>query len=245
VSQLVTRAFDLAAANSPDMFAGLLDGELTLDGIEVRRVKVKEIRRAVVLGHYSGVMPDACQEAFGAFLPNGGLIAAAAYGPGGNSATFNAVIPGCNSKTARELIRVWAHPNAPKNTVSHVVGRTLKMLPKEVCLVVTFADSGQNHKGTIYQALNFRYLGKSQQGTRYVDKGGVEVTARLANVYRTRQPERFGKMKLQEIRDELGWKPVVSHSKHRYAIGVGVRKKTINKLLDAQSLPYPKNNEDD
>ena len=238
----MTRAFDKAAANSPDLFEGLVNKIITFDKLQIQKVKVKEIRRAVVLGHYSGVMPDACQEAFGAFSDNGGLVSAIAYGPGGNSATFNAIIPGCNSKTARELIRVWVHPDAPTNTASFVISKTIKMLPPEVELIVTFADSGQNHQGTIYQALNFKYLGMSQSGIRYVDESGVEVTARLANVYKMRQPERFSNKSLSEIRNELGWSTVVSHPKHRYALGVGIRKKKINKLLNKIELPYPKGN---
>lgn len=235
----MTRAFDIAAANSPDLYEGLID-EISLNDIFVRRVKVKEIRRAIVLGHYSGVMPDACQEAFGAFNSKGGLIGAAAYGPGGNSATFNAIIPGANSKTARELIRVWVHPKAPKNTASFIISKTFKLLPESVNLIVTFADTGQNHAGTIYQALNFKYIGKSQFGTRYIDSTGIEVTSRLANVYRQRNPEKFGGKSLKEIREELGWKAVISHPKHRYAIGVGGGKKMIDSQLLKISLPYPK-----
>ena len=238
----MTRAFDLAAAQAPDLYEGLID-EIDLNNLEVRRVKVKEIRRAIVLGHYSGVMPDACQEAFGAFNHLGGLVAACAFGPGANSKTFNAIIEGSNSKNARELIRVWVHPKAPKNTASLVVSQSMKMLPKEVYMVVTFADSGQNHLGIIYQAMNFRYLGKSGFGVRYKDKTGVEVTSRLANVYRKRNPEKFGDKSLKEIREILGWEEVISNPKHRYALGVGVRKKEINKILDVMSLPYPKNNE--
>jgi hypothetical protein len=136
------------------------------------------------------------------------------------------------------------HPHAPKNSASFVISRTLKLLPNEVELVVTFADTGQSHLGIIYQALNFFYLGKSSQGIRYQDASGIEVTSRLANVYRKRNPEKFGQKTLQEIRTELGWQPVISHEKHRYAIGVGINKKKINKILRAKALPYPKNRKD-
>lgn len=235
----MTRAFDIQAANSPDLYEHLIN-HIDLNDLCVKRVKVKEIRRAIVLGHYSGVMPDACQEAFGAFNSIGGLIAACAYGPGSNSKTFNAIIEGSNSKNARELIRVWVHPKAPKNTASKVVAQSMKMLPKEVYMVVTFADTGQNHLGIIYQAMNFKYIGKSNQGIRYRDNTGIEVTPRLANVYRNRNPEKFSGKSLKEIRDILGWTPVISNPKHRYAIGVGTRKKEINDLLDKLALPYPK-----
>lgn len=234
----MTRAFDESAISNVTLFDGF-DLTIDLNKVEVRRVSVKEIRRAIVTGHYSGVMPDATQEAFGAYQDEV-LVGAAAYGPGGNSKTFGAVIEGYDSGNARELIRLWAHPDAPTNTASFIIGRSLRLLPEQVGLVVTFADSGQNHQGAIYQATNFYYLGMSNQGVRYVDASGVEVTARLANVYRNRNPEKFAGMSLNEIRNELGWSPVVSHQKHRYAIGVGKYKRSVNKVLAAMQLPYPK-----
>lgn len=234
----MTRAFDESAISNVTLFDGF-DLQIDLNKVEVRRVSVKEIRRAIVTGHYSGVMPDATQEAFGAYQDEV-LVGAAAYGPGGNSKTFGAVIEGYDSSNARELIRLWVHPDAPTNTASFIIGRSLRLLPEQVGLVVTFADSGQNHQGAIYQATNFYYLGMSNQGIRYVDASGVEVTARLANVYRNRNPEKFAGMSLGEIRDHLGWSPVVSHQKHRYAIGVGKHKRSVNKVLAGMQLPYPK-----
>ncbi len=234
----MTRAFDLSAISNPSLFDDL-SLSIELSEIEVRQVPVKEIRRQIVTGHYSGVMPDATQEAFAGYH-NGIVIAAVAYGPGGNSKTFGAVIEGFDSSNARELIRLWVHPDAPKNTASFVVGKSLKMLPPDVGLVVSFADSGQGHAGYIYQALNFYYLGMSSEGVRYVDSTGVEVTARLANIYRMRNQERFGDKSLAEIREALGWQPVKSHAKHRYCIGTGNQKKRVTKLLREKALPYPK-----
>ena len=235
----MTRHFDNLARLQPDIYEGLT-AEIKLDEIRVERTQVKTIRRAIVTGHYSGVMPDACQDAFAAWNHLGGLIGAVAYGPGGNNKTLTAIYSEANNKTGRELIRLWVHPNAPKNTASKIVAKSLKLLPDEVELVVTFADSGQRHLGIVYQALNFYYLGKTNGGVRYVDNSGIEVTSRLANIYRLRQPERFNGKTNKEVREILGWKAVKSHSKHRYAIGVGKNKNKINKLLDGKKLPYPK-----
>lgn len=234
----MTRAFDNAVIATPSLFDDLhLD--IQLDEIEVRLVPVREIRRAIVTGHYSGVMPDATQEAFAGYW-NEIVVAAVAYGPGGNSKTFNAVVPGHDSGNARELIRLWVHPDAPKNTASYVVSKSLKLLPPEVSLVVSFADSGQGHAGYVYQALNFYYCGMSNEGTRYVDKSGVEVTARLANVYRMRNPDKFADKSLTEIRESLGWRAVKSHAKHRYCLGVGPKKRQVNRELAEKAMPYPK-----
>ena len=234
----MTRAFDQSAIANPSLFDEM-PLAIQLNELEVRRVPVKEIRRAIVTGHYSGVMPDATQDAFAAYW-NEIVVAAVAYGPGGNSKTFGAVIPGFDSSNARELIRLWVHPDAPNNTASFTVARSLRMLPDEVGLVVSFADSGQGHAGYVYQALNFYYLGMSNEGVRYVDASGVEVTARLANIYRMRNPDKFDGMSLGQIRDELGWTPVKSHAKHRYCIGAGPQKKKVNRLLSEKAQPFPK-----
>lgn len=121
----MTRAFDQAVIQTPSLFDDLkLD--IKLEEIEVRLVPVREIRRAIVSGHYSGVMPDATQEAFAGYW-NEIVVAAVAYGPGGNSKTFGAVVEGFDSSNARELIRLWVHPDAPKNTASFVVSRSLNV----------------------------------------------------------------------------------------------------------------------
>lgn len=235
----MTRAFDQRALQQPDIFENV-EAIIELAGITVSKVPVKAVRKAVVEGHYSRVMPDACQEAFGAFDKSGKLVGAVAYGQGSNNRTFGAIMSDATTENSRELIRLWVHQDAPKNTASTIVSKSMKLLSDKVKLIVTFADSGQSHVGTVYQALNFYYLGTSNEGTRYVDQHGVEVTSRLANVYRQRNPEKYGQMTLKEIRNELGWSPVLSHKKHRYALGHGIEKRKVNKMLSKIALPYPK-----
>lgn len=48
--------------------------------------------------------------------------------------------------------------NNLKNEASMLVSRSLKMLPKK-SIIVSFADSNQNHLGIVYQACNFKYYG--------------------------------------------------------------------------------------
>lgn len=235
----MTRHFDNLARLQPDIYEGLTN-DIDLNNIKVEKTQVKVIRRAIVTGHYSGVMPDACQDAFACWNHLGGLVGAVAYGPGGNNKTLSAIYPGINNQTGRELIRLWVHPNAPKNTASKMVAQSLKLLPAQVELIVTFADTGQKHLGIVYQALNFYYLGKTNEGIRYIDQSGIEVTSRLANIYKLRNPEKFENMSNKAIREELGWKAVKSHSKHRYALGIGKNGKKINKVLNSKKLPYPK-----
>lgn len=64
-----------------------------------------------------------------------------------------------------ELNRLCVSEGLPKNALSWFVGQTFKMLPSPLALV-SFADSGQNHHGYIYQATNWIYTGLS---TRFTD----------------------------------------------------------------------------
>ena len=66
-----------------------------------------------------------------------------------------------------ELKRLFIEDVGIKNIESYVIAKTLKMIKEsvpEIKAVITFADSEVGHKGTIYQATNAVYLGKSVGG---------------------------------------------------------------------------------
>jgi hypothetical protein len=58
-----------------------------------------------------------------------------------------------------ELNRLWVDDAVPKNGESFLIGNTIKLLDKEI--IVSFADTSQEHVGIIYQATNFLYCGLS------------------------------------------------------------------------------------
>ena len=67
-----------------------------------------------------------------------------------------------------ELVRVAL--NGKQSCTSKVVAEALKQLKKDcpLCrLVVSYADCDQNHLGTIYQATNWLYCGKTDVGDTY------------------------------------------------------------------------------
>ena len=63
-----------------------------------------------------------------------------------------------NKEKVLELNRLCVNDGLPKNALSFFVSRCLKSLPEKT-IVVSYADSGQNHHGYIYQATNFVYTG--------------------------------------------------------------------------------------
>ena len=67
-----------------------------------------------------------------------------------------------------ELRRLCLIDETPKNAESYFVGRTLRWLRQNTNLefVISYADEEQGHKGVIYKASNFKYLGKTSSGKK-------------------------------------------------------------------------------
>ena len=108
--------------------------------------------------HYSGTLPMGRLVKFGIW-EDGEFIGAIVYGDGvlgGKSP-----ILGIRSKEQiAELVRVALTTH--KTPVTRMIAITLKMLRKQspdLQMVFSFADSGQGHLGTIYQAGNWIYTG--------------------------------------------------------------------------------------
>ena len=69
-----------------------------------------------------------------------------------------------------ELNRLISEDDLPKNTLSFFVSQCLKKI-KGPAIVVSYADTSQNHSGYIYQACNFIYTGLSAKRKDYKVKG--------------------------------------------------------------------------
>jgi hypothetical protein len=139
------------------------------------------------------------------------------------------------SKSVIELTRLWIKDDTPKNTESYLIGQTLRMLPSEHDVVVSYAEIGAGHSGIVYQATNWIYTGlsdrhvewrldgQSNQHSRHLfdEHGGVEAAKKF-----------FGE---RLIKYERG-------RKHRYIYFTGSkkRKKYLLSKLRYEIKPYPK-----
>lgn len=96
-----------------------------------------------------------------------------------------------------ELNRLCVNEGLPQNALSYFVGKCLKMLPKPLC-IVSYADSGQNHHGYIYQATNWIYTGLSSAHKEYIIEGQENKHSRHIN-------DNGGKkVSIGELKDNLG-----------------------------------------
>ena len=125
-----------------------------------------------------------------------------------------------------------------KNEASRLVGASLKMLPQPT-IVVSYADSAQQHTGFIYQATNFLYTGETGNHLDY----GLHSNPKAHNKAISNTVPN-GKNKIQRLRELHGDDLYVKQrsKKHRYVFLVGnkTQKKELRKALNYKVFPYPK-----
>lgn len=100
-----------------------------------------------------------CSKAFGLFQNGGGIKGVITYGVSCSSTLLKGICGEEEMHNVYELNRLWVADDVPKNGESFLISHTLKMLDKEI--IVSFADTSQNHIGYVYQATNFLYCGLS------------------------------------------------------------------------------------
>jgi len=207
----------------------------------VKEITVKEARAYISYFHYAKTMPDSTKHVFAGYF-NERLAGIICYGMGCGMNQYTAIIPNIQKGQYLELTRLWSPDGMPKNTESKLIGESMKLLPKEVKLLVSFSDSQQSHVGTIYQATNWYYLGMNNGGKMIADSEGKKAHSRLLGMYKQRHPDTYGKMTNTELMKELGYHYVEGGKKHRYAFLLGDKreKRELFKFIKDRILPYPK-----
>lgn len=171
--------------------------------LEIGYVNQEVAKYAVLHWHYSERMPNGKLIRFGV-KEDGKFIGAVIYGSGANN---NMLKPyGLKHTEGCELVRVALCKH--KTPVSRIVAITLKMLKKDfpgLRLVVSYADTRQNHVGTIYQAMNWVFTGKIKTTPDYF-VGGKWIHQRTLNKvyggitkFEKRPPQRDGGLRLRYL----------------------------------------------
>ena len=137
-----------------------------------------------------------------------------------------------NERFVIELNRLCLRNNK-KNEASILVGRSIKMLPSNK-VIVSYADSGQNHVGCVYQATNFLYTGLSNPGQMYQ----IDGKPNLHHITIIDEFRNKGVNRAEALRAKYGDKlhTVPYTRKHRYVYLHGDRKFKKRILAD---LRYP------
>lgn len=205
------------------------------ENYEVRPI-AREACAPFILGiHYARRWPS-ISYAFGLFK-SAELVGVVTYGTPPSATLRKGIAGEAFARQVLELNRLCLRHNL-KNEASMLVGRSLKLLPKNR-VVVSFADISQAHTGTVYQAANFTYCGLSAKRTDWKVKGKEHLHGQtVADEFRgvknraAAMREKYGDAFYLEPRPR----------KHRYVIFVGDKnfKKAAKAALRYAVQPFPK-----
>ena len=124
---------------------------------------------SVINYHYSKAMPSGKLVRFGVWEDKK-FIGAVLFGSGANPNIGKIV--DLSPYEVCELVRVALTTH--KNPVSKIVAFCMKKLSKDfpnIKAVISYADPRFNHKGKIYQAMNWLYLGETKKATHFMQDG--------------------------------------------------------------------------
>jgi hypothetical protein len=189
-------------------------------------------KHAVLRWHYSRRMPNSKLVRIGVW-EDGRFCGAILYGVGANRHIARPF--SLEMTEVCELVRVALAPHRAHPT-SQCVAISLRLLRRQspgLQLVVSFADSGQGHLGTIYQAGGWLYLGASLQS--YIKVRGEVVHPRT--LY-----DRYGRggQSIVWLRQHVDPQAerIEMPPKLKYVMPLD---RKLRRQLEAVALPYPKN----
>ena len=183
----------------------------------VKRIEPKETLDFILNKHYAQRKPS-ISYSFGLFS-NSELLGVCTIGKPASPSLCKGICGEEYSSKVFELNRLVVEDNLPKNTLSFFVSRVLRELKKEDLVIVSYADSGMNHHGYIYQACNFLYTGATLERT---DKYAPN------NKHSRHYDDKYSH--LRKVRT----------SKHRYVYFTNKNNKKMRQALKYPILPYPK-----
>jgi hypothetical protein len=194
------------------------------DKYNIERITFDDCREWLLYKHYAHRIPS-ISYAFGLF-ENGILKGVCTFGSPPSHSLCIGVCGIENKDYVLELNRLIVE-SIKKNTTSFFVAQCLNKIDGKK-IIISFADTSQNHTGYIYQATNFIYTGLSAKRTERYDidnpnRHSKSVTEKHGAIYQD-----------LAIRDRP--------QKHRYIYFIGTKKekKEFLKALKYPIQPYPK-----
>lgn len=154
---------------------------------EVRLITREDTKDFILNIHYAHRMPSVSY-AFGLYEAEE-LVGVCTFGKPASPSLCVGICGADYSRNVWELNRLVLKYNKP-NEASFFVSRCLKMLPRPM-IIVSYADTAQNHEGTIYQASNFIFTGTTKARTDMAGKDGKHSRHHLGD--RTKRVPRSAK----------------------------------------------------
>jgi hypothetical protein len=235
---------------------------ITVSEFDVAAIDEDTTARAFVERHHYSASYPAARERFG-FYRCGELVGVAVFSHPTNDKVLTATFPSIDRLAAVELGRLVLLDDVAANGESYFVARCFEQLRARAYRgVVSFSDpiaratvDGRSvmpgHVGTVYQALNARYLGRGTARTLRLLPDGTVLSPRTLQKIRAgergwiaavAQLEAFGAEKFDG--DARAWvrrivpditRPLRHPGNHKYAWALDRRVR-----LPAQTISYPK-----
>lgn len=194
-----------------------------MTALQLDYASYEAVKYACVNFHYSRTVPAGKLIKIGVW-EHGKFMGVVLYGRGANSSLGAPY--GLKQIECCELVRIALSPHH-KTPVSRIVAISFKLLKQVspgIKLIVSFADTAQNHHGGIYQAGNWIYAGVSTAADEYIVNGKRMHGRSMRQKYGTH----VGKDYIKIVKGSV---------KHRYLMPLSdLVRKDILKL----SKPYPK-----
>ena len=151
------------------------------DKVTIERTTKDVVYDMVINKHYAGRWTGST-DIFGIYYESGEhsffdemekkLIGVILYGYTVARNGVKSISESLENKEVLELKRLWIEDGYGSNIESYVIAQSLKQIRKdkpEVKVIMSYADPGENHIGTIYKATNWLYQGNkvSHAGSMY------------------------------------------------------------------------------
>lgn len=231
------------------------------DKVSVREINKKIAKKMIVEHHYTHAW-TACRYALGVYYKDedsryfgdNKLIGCLVYGHPVGAAAAESVSPVLDKGSVLELKRLYIHDGYGKNIESYSISQSFDWLRENdpsVKALMSYADSAEDHLGTIYQATNWLYQGRSAD-IQLMDNYNISLQKDPYKWIHSRTCfSRWGSNNLEHLKKEIGkegydefWRQKAM-GKHRYVYiletNKGKRKKILNNLKH-ETKPYPKDN---
>jgi hypothetical protein len=213
------------------------------DGWWTKEVPIETGREWIGKWHYSNRMPGTGNHCWGVFAPADMIACVVLSLP--NNPHGVAERYGLSAWVGnREISRVVAHPDAPKNTVSRAITLVLDEHHRSFGWewVFSYADTGQGHHVGIYQALNAVYVGLTASHAGYLLDGQPIHSRTLTAVYGTSAWPAIRDLLRERGKGELVRIPDAETRKHSYILPCGgpASRRAIRKALQPYARRYPK-----
>lgn len=202
--------------------------------MQVRRLERGAATEVVAAHHYLGTMPNVSSRSWGVY-DGDDLMSVCILSTPGNSSGVARQFGLDHLKGNMELSRLVCVPEAPRNMATHTIALLCRLWGAEgLDWVFSYADTGQNHHGGIYQGVNAIYLGLTRTHAGFLVDGVPVHPRTLARMY--------GTIAEAKLPSNVVRVPHMMTAKHLYVMATGNRtsKRQVNIALEGKTRPYPR-----